>query len=61
LGPERPYVSKIANMNIQTIMLKVEAGASMAKVKAILRSLYVQMSRDLRFRGIMLHYDVDPV
>ena len=61
LGPERPYVSKIANMNIQTIMLKVEAGASMAKVKAILRSLYVQMSRDPRFRGIMLHYDVDPV
>lgn len=60
LGPEKPYVSRVANWNIQTVMLKIESGASMQKVKAILRSVYVEMSKQPQFRGVVLYFDVDP-
>lgn len=42
LGPEKPFVGKVALWYIQSIMLKVEAGASMKKVKDILRNIYEQ-------------------
>ena len=43
-------------------MLKIELGASMVKVKQILRSLYERMlTIDARWRTIKLTYDVDPV
>ena len=60
LGPERPTIGRIANRYIQTIMLKVEAGASMAKVKTILRNLYVRLAADPRMKQTTLYYDVDP-
>ena len=37
LGPVKPFVSRVALWYIQSIMLKVEAGASMSKVKRLLR------------------------
>jgi hypothetical protein len=42
-------------------MLKVEANASMNKVKGLLRQVYETMSADRRMRSLSIHYDVDPV
>ena len=61
LGPEKPIVGRVANYYIQSIMLKMEANASMRKVKDLLRTVYDTMSADRRMRGLLLHYDVDPV
>ncbi|MCM1291540.1 MAG: primosomal protein N' [Prevotella sp.] len=61
LGPEKPYVGRISTWYLQGIMLKVEAGASMLKVKDILRKLYVSFARDTRMKTSQLYYDVDPV
>lgn len=61
LGPEKPFVSRVANMYIQSIMLKVEANASMKKVKGILRDLYLRFAADPDMKSSVIYYDVDPV
>ena len=61
LGPERPTVGRISNYYHQCIMLKIESGASMRKVKIILQKVYEKMSYDRRMKGVTVYYDVDPV
>ncbi|MDE6009969.1 MAG: primosomal protein N' [Muribaculaceae bacterium] len=61
LGPEKPFVSRVATWYLQCIMLKVEATASMSKVKHILRTIYESMARDPRIKSSVIYYDVDPV
>ncbi len=62
LGPMAPFVSRVQNLFIRQITLKMETAASMSKVKGILRTLYEQMiAADARMKGVKLYYDVDPV
>lgn len=61
-GPAKPAVSKIQNLFIRQIMLKVELNASMKKVKEILRDLYVHLRSQMpQMRSLIIYYDVDPV
>lgn len=61
LGPAKPPVARISNYYIQTIMLKIEAVASMIKVKKFLFEIYSRMAADRSFRNAQVYYDVDPV
>ncbi len=61
LGPERPFVSRVNTWYIQQIMLKVESGASMKKVKALLRRIYESLAPVAQIKSSQIHYDVDPV
>lgn len=61
LGPEKPFVSRIAGHYLQTIMLKVESGASMKKVKDLLRSIYASIATSHVVKSSIVYYDVDPV
>ncbi len=61
LGPEKPFVSRVATWYLQSIMLKIEAGASMKKVKDILRQITASISSDPDIRSSVIYYDVDPV
>ena len=62
LGPMAPFVSRVQNLYIRQITLKMETAASMSKVKGILRQLYEQMiASDARMKAVRLYYDVDPV
>ncbi|MCH5239283.1 MAG: primosomal protein N' [Muribaculaceae bacterium] len=61
LGPEKPYVSRIASYYIQSIMLKMESGVSMKKVKEILRQVYAGIAQNIEMKSSVVHYDVDPV
>lgn len=61
LGPAKPSVARISNYYIQTIMLKIEAIASMIKVKKLLFEIYSRMAADRSFRNAQVYYDVDPV
>lgn len=61
LGPQQPFVSRVATYYLQQLMLKIEADASMPKVKAILRSIYESLARDTRIKSSNVYYDVDPV
>lgn len=58
---QEPAVSRIQNLFIRKIMLKVEADASMAKVKEILRETYVRLVSAPTTRALTVYYDVDPV
>lgn len=60
LGPEKPFIGRIALWYIQSIMLKVEAGASMKKVKEILRGVYEQTASWPDMKTTQIYYDVDP-
>lgn len=61
LGPEKPFIARVANWHLQTIMLKVESQASMKKVKEILHNLYLHCAPDPRMKSSVIYYDVDPV
>lgn len=61
LGPEKPFVSRVALWYIQSIMLKIEAGASMKKVKDILREAHASLLYIPQVKSSMVYYDVDPV
>lgn len=61
LGPEKPFVSRVALWYIQSIMLKIEAGASMKKVKDILRSVHAKIANLPQIKSSVIYYDVDPV
>ena len=61
LGPERPFVGRVATYYLQQIMLKIESGASMVKVKHILRQVYESLARDKLVKACTVYYDVDPV
>lgn len=61
LGPEKPFVSRVALWYLQSIMLKVESGASMKKVKDLLRQAYAAIALDKNIKSSMIYYDVDPV
>lgn len=59
-GPQEPAVARVQNLYIRKIMLKVEADASMKKVKEILRREYVALTSSPLVRSLSVHYDVDP-
>lgn len=61
LGPEKPFVSRVATYYLQSIMLKVEAGASMKKVKDLLRAVLAGIADESDIKSSVIYYDVDPV
>lgn len=61
LGPEKPFVSRVATWHLQSIMLKVEGGASMKKVKLLLRNIYENCANIPEIKSSVIYYDVDPV
>ena len=55
-------MSRVQSLYIRKIMLKVEIGASMRKVKDILRSVFEDfVSHDVRMKALIVYYDVDPM
>lgn len=60
LGPEKPFVSRVALWYIQSIMLKIESNASMKKVKDLLREIYERAASMPEMKSTQIYYDVDP-
>ncbi|MDE6333130.1 MAG: primosomal protein N' [Muribaculaceae bacterium] len=60
-GPVEPPVARVASQYIMQVMLRIEADASIKQVKAILRSVYVDMNSGVEKSGATVYYDVDPV
>ena len=58
--PIEPAVARVQSLYIRRVMLKVESGASMQRVKEYLRSLYEEMLSSPDTKGLMIYYDVDP-
>lgn len=59
-GPEEPAVGRVQGLYIRKIMLKIETGASMTKVKELLRGTYLGMHSIPYMKSATVYYDVDP-
>lgn len=60
-GPVEPAVERVASLYIRQIMLRIEADASVKRVKDILRQQFIDMNSGPEKTGATFHYDVDPV
>jgi len=61
LGPIDPAVSRIQNLFIKQIILKIENEASPVKAKEILQNISDQILSDSRFKSLRIVLDVDPI
>ena len=61
LGPNVPIVSRIQNLYIKHILLKIEVDASSEKAKEILRQITNQVIADTKFKALIVSLDVDPI
>jgi primosomal protein N' (replication factor Y) (superfamily II helicase) len=61
LGPNIPMVSRIQNLYIKHILLKIEVDASSEKAKEILRQVTNQVIADPKFKALIVSLDVDPM
>lgn len=59
-GPDRPTVTRIQNLNIRKIMLKVERSQSPKLVKDLVRDAITKTLHDGRFKTVFIYSDVDP-
>ena len=60
LGPDKPAVSRIKTLSIRKIVLKLEAGIDMPRVRQYLALAQQQMLQDKRYTSLHIYYDVDP-
>ena len=61
LGPDKPAVARVKTLHIRKIMLKLENGIDLPRVRECLRLAQRQVSADSRYGGLAVYYDVDPM
>ncbi len=61
LGPDKPSVAKVKSQNIRKLVLKLENGIDMKKVREYLLLAQSQILTDKRFSSLQIYYDVDPL
>ena len=61
LGPDAPPVARIQLLYIRKIVVKVEPGASLAKVREQLLYLRQSLMAHPDYRSAQIYYDVDPM
>ena len=60
-GPVKPDVGKIKTLNIRMVVLKLENGIDMAKVRLYLKRAREAILADKRYSTLTIYFDVDPV
>lgn len=60
LGPDKPSVSKVRTLFIRKIMLKLEPGIDISRVRQCLHMVQQQMESDKRYTSLQVYFDVDP-
>ena len=61
LGPDKPAVAKVKQLNIRKLVLKMESGIDMKKVRKYLLLAQSQVLTDKRYTSLQVYYDVDPL
>ena len=61
LGPDKPAVAKVKQLNIRKLVLKLESGIDMKKVRKYLLLAQSQVLTDKRYTSLLVYYDVDPL
>ena len=61
LGPDKPSVAKVKSQNIRKLVLKLENGIDMKRVRKYLLLAQSQMLADKRYASLQIYYDADPL
>ena len=61
LGPDKPSVAKVKQQNIRKLVLKLENGLDMKKVRKYLLLAQSQILADKRYSSLTVYYDVEPL
>ena len=61
VGPDKPSVAKVKQQNIRKLVLKLENGLDMKKVRKYLLLAQSQILADKRYSSLTVYYDVDPL
>jgi primosomal protein N' (replication factor Y) len=61
LGPEKPSTSRIQNLHIRRLLLKIESGVSIHLLHEIIEESQSHIRKDSSTSSIIIQYDVDPV
>ncbi|NVO20104.1 MAG: primosomal protein N' [Bacteroidetes bacterium] len=61
LGPEFPQVSRIRNLYLKNILIKLEKGVNLLKTKELILSAISKMNSQPDFRQVRVIIDVDPL
>ena len=60
LGPDKPAVARVKTLSIRKLVLKLENGIDLAKVRQYLALAQRQLLADKRYSSLQVYYDVDP-
>ena len=60
LGPDKPSVARVKTLSIRKIVLKLENGIDLARVRQYLALAQRQILADKRYSSLQVYYDVDP-
>ena len=61
LGPDKPAVARVKEMNIRKIVVKLENSIDLSKVRLCLRQQQAELLKDKRYATLQIYYDVDPL
>lgn len=60
LGPDKPAVARVKTQSIRKIMIKLEPGISLPKVRDFLRQVQTAVMADRRNGALTIYFDIDP-
>lgn len=61
LGPDKPAVAKVKTLNIRKMVVKLELGIDLAKVRLYLNKGKSAVLQDNRYKTVTVYFDVDPL
>lgn len=61
IGPNIPMVSRIQNLYIKNILIKMELSLSPSKVKSLLQEMSVTLQAKAEYKSVRISIDVDPM
>ena len=61
LGPDKPAVARIKTLCIRKIVVKLENGIDLPRVRQYLKFAHEKIMQDKRYAALQLYFDVDPL
>ena len=61
LGPDKPAVARVKTLHIRKLVLKLELGIDLRRVRQCLREEQSAMLRAKVYGALQIYYDVDPL
>ena len=61
MGPDKAAVSRIQNLHISKVLLKIETNASLSALRELLGQAKKQVLTNSDYKYILIQYDVDPL